>query len=332
MEAGMALSRMQKAMLDSTPDCIKILSPDGRLLIMNKAGCLALNVPEDSGFGMPWLPLLPKEIYEPGLEALEKAASGQPARFPGKSVSADGIMHWDNMLTPLTDSTGQVVSILCISREITAKTRLEKQLEDALDREKLLSQEMHHRIKNIFSLISGLIFISEKEAVSLGNKETPTAILREKIQALSRASDAVFTQDKEDSMDSAAADLETIIHSVLLPYGNSCSLSGAETPIRRGSISTFALFLHELATNSVKYGALSAAEGSIAVSWTTDKNGLHLTWTETGGPELSSSPDQHGFGGQMVSRIVKAAGGSVEQIWNTSGLVTHLHLPNALCH
>ncbi|MFA7305384.1 MAG: hypothetical protein WC026_01770 [Hyphomicrobium sp.] len=50
------LTEIQKAMLDVTPDCIKLLSPDGRLLNMNRAGCIALGISEGTCFGMPWLP------------------------------------------------------------------------------------------------------------------------------------------------------------------------------------------------------------------------------------------------------------------------------------
>jgi PAS domain-containing protein len=86
------LSDLQKAMLDARPDCIKVLSVDGKLLTMNRAGCLALNVPEESKFGMPWLPLLPEDVRQLGMEALQKAAQGHSARFPGRSESPAGLI------------------------------------------------------------------------------------------------------------------------------------------------------------------------------------------------------------------------------------------------
>lgn len=322
------LSDMQKTMLNATPDCIKVVSVDGRLLMMNKAGCLALNVPEDSGFGMPWLPLLPEEVFVPGTEALRKAASGQTARFPGKSISPSGTVYWDNLLTPLIDYSGQVLSILCVSRDVTEKTLLEKQLEDAIGREKLLSREMNHRIKNVFSLVSGLIFIAEKEAAAAGTPEAAVQILRHKLDALSRASDTAFAHGDCGEESARLTDLESVVSSVLEPYRQHCSMSGAEVFIHRNAVTTFALFLHELATNSVKYGALSTADGHVTLHWETGGEGVRLTWSETGGPDIATSPKHCGFGSEMVDRIVRSMQGSLTRTWHAKGLVVDLFLPH----
>lgn len=324
------LSDMQKAMLDATPDCIKVVSVDGKLLTMNRAGCLALNVSEDSGFGMPWLPLLPEEVHPTGAEALRKAAAGQTARFPGKSVAPNGIIYWDNLLTPLVDASGQVLSILCVSRDVTEKTLLEKQLEEAVDREKLLAREMRHRIKNLFSVVSGLISLAQREASSADIPEAATEILREKLGALSRASDAVFAQENGGGGDADPADIGTVVASVLQPYGNRCTVIGKATPIRRGAVTTFALFLHELATNSVKYGALSKDGGKVTIRWTEGDNALDLTWIETGGPSIPVVPERQGFGTEMVDRVVRSTGGTIHRNWHMEGLVVDLHFPGVV--
>lgn len=322
------LPDLQKAMLDATPDCIKVLSVDGKLLTMNKAGCLALGVPEDSEFGMPWLPLLPEAVHQLGFEALRKAADGRNARFPGQSLSQAGTRYWDNLLTPIIDASGRVLSILCVSRDVTAKTLLEKNLEDAISREKLLSQEMQHRIKNLFAIVSGLILISEKEAAEDNAPEAATKILREKVRALSRASDAVFS-GSEVQGGTSRLDLGSLVNSVLQPYGDRCQTIGSRISVSRSNMTTLALFLHELATNSMKYGALSVDGGSVTVRWTADDSQLDLTWTESGGPPVSTVPDKRGFGSEMVDRIVHSAGGGVSKMWQREGLVAELRLPNA---
>ncbi|KAB8122904.1 PAS domain-containing protein [Komagataeibacter medellinensis] len=318
---------LQKTMLDATLDCIKVLSVDGRLLTMNRAGCLALNVPQDSEFGMPWLSLLPEDVHQIGKTALQKAAEGHSARFHGRSESPDGLMYWDNLLTPLVDASGRVLSILCVSRDVTAKTKLEKELEESINREKLLSNEMQHRIKNLFSVVAGLISIAEKEAITRNTQDTATQILREKLGALSRASDAVFSGIDSGACDMGRSDLETLVRSVLRPYGDQCLIGGGQASIPRKIMTTFALFLHELATNSVKYGALSTDGGDVTIRWKTDGNMLDLTWTETGGPKISTSPERRGFGSAMVDRIVQSAGGRINRMWRVEGLVANLHLP-----
>lgn len=321
------LFNLQKTMLDATLDCIKVLSVDGRLLTMNRAGCLALNVPQDSEFGMPWLSLLPEDVQQPGREALQKAAEGHSARFHGRSESPDGLMYWDNLLTPLVDASGHVLSILCVSRDVTAKTKLEKELEESINREKLLSNEMQHRIKNLFSVAAGLISIAEKEAARSNTQDTATQILRKKLGALSRASDAVFSGIDSEVCDADQSDLETLVRSVLRPYGNRCLIGGGQASIPRRIVTTFALFLHELATNSVKYGALSTDGGDVTIRWKADGDMLDLTWIEIGGPKISTSPERRGFGSAMVDRIVQAAGGRIDRMWRAEGLVADLHLP-----
>lgn len=113
---------IQTDMLNISVDCIKLISLDGMLVHMNKAGCHALGVPEDSAFGMPWLPLLPEDVRTAGEQALASVRAGVFARFPGRSVlPGQKAQHWDNMLAPVMSAGGQVTAILCVSREVTAE-------------------------------------------------------------------------------------------------------------------------------------------------------------------------------------------------------------------
>lgn len=314
----------QQTVFDATPDCIKVLSLDGRVLMMNKAGCLALHIPLDSGFGMPWLPLLSEDIRQLGHEALQKAGRGETARFPGKSGSPENPTFWDNLLLPLVDSNKCVLSVMCVSRDVTEKKTIELKLEEALEREKLLSHEMHHRVKNAFSIVAGLISVSEKEARLPDASETATTILREKILSLGRASDVVFAYGQ---IAEAGTDLEALAKSILEPYGDHCELAGEPTKVGRDATTALALLFHELATNSVKYGALSANSGTINLRWKADRDTLLLTWTEAGGPSIAANPDRSGFGSIMVDRILQSLRGSINRKWHSQGLVVEISVP-----
>jgi diguanylate cyclase (GGDEF)-like protein/PAS domain S-box-containing protein len=117
-------------MLNVSVDCIKIIDPQGGLVHMNRAGCLALGVPEDeTRFGMPWLELLPPEVRMRGQRALSQARNGKSARFPGKSVlDSRDTQYWDNLLTPLKDGSGKTALILCVSRNVTIQREVERRL------------------------------------------------------------------------------------------------------------------------------------------------------------------------------------------------------------
>lgn len=318
---------LQQAMLDATTDCIKVLSVDGKLLAMNRAGCLALNVRPESGFGMEWLSLLPEDVRGAGRIALAQAATGDNGRFPGRSETDGVVRHWDNLLTPVADASGRVTSILCVSRDVTVKTRLAAELEATIAREQLLAREMQHRVKNVFALVSGLITIAEKEAAKEGGAIPTSKILRNKLQALARASDAAFAEAGSD--DARLLELEPMVAAVLQPYGAQCRWSGVRAQVSRNINTTLALFLHELATNSVKYGALSTGEGNIVVGWAVKDAGLNLTWRETGGPAVRNLPSQLGFGSEMVDHLARSAGGEIDRAWLTEGLEVTLSLPNA---
>jgi DNA-binding CsgD family transcriptional regulator len=91
---------------------------------LNSTGREVLNIQQEKVFGSEWLSLLPESVLEPGREALKNANAGVAQRFVGISEAPSvGVVYWDNLLTPLRSSTGEVVEILCISRDITSEYR-----------------------------------------------------------------------------------------------------------------------------------------------------------------------------------------------------------------
>jgi len=120
---------MRSELLDVTPDCVKLIDREGRLLYVNRAGRRALGVADDGALGMPWLSLLPPDARPAGQAALDTAWRGDVARFPGRSISAGlGAQRWDNMLMRVVGVGGERDVVLCVSREVTA----EREASDAL--------------------------------------------------------------------------------------------------------------------------------------------------------------------------------------------------------
>ena len=93
------------------------------------------------------------------------------------------------------------------------------------------------------------------------------------------------------------------------------------------SARTIALVVHELATNSLKHGALSTAAGTLDVSSTSDEQDIVLTWAETGGPPITEPPRMAGFGSTLVRRSISdQLGGAIDYDWQRSGLVVTLRM------
>jgi two-component sensor histidine kinase len=154
-------------------------------------------------------------------------------------------------------------------------------------------------------------------------------ILHEKICALSRASDAAFSLPDSDGLDASRAELGSLVCLVLQPYGDRCRTIGEQQiSIGWSNTTTLALVMHELATNSVKYGALSTEKGNVAIDWAVAGEGIDLAWVENGGPTISALPTVQGFGTEMLDRIVRSQGGGIDRPWNREGLTARLYLPN----
>ena len=119
---------------------------------------------------------------------------------------------------------------------------------------------------------------------------------------------------------------------LLAPYDDMGAFSGRiRVSVPRMAVgelaaTTLAMVLHELATNSLKYGALSCAEGTLDVSCDTPGPRVELVWTEQGGPPVEAPNATAGFGSKLLQRGMNALGGKAEFAWAKSGVVVALHM------
>jgi two-component sensor histidine kinase len=186
----------------------------------------------------------------------------------------------------------------------------------------LLAGEMSHRVKNLLSIATALTQLSGRSATSVANM---TGALTDRLTALGRAHDIVRPLPGEQGKAALLGDLLSVL---LAPYDETAAFSGRvrvavpRMGIGEKTASTLAMVIHELATNSVKYGALSCAEGSLDVSSRTDEDRIYLIWAETGGPAVVGHPELTGFGSRLVARsVANQLAGELTYDWQESGLV-----------
>ena len=158
-----------------------------------------------------------------------------------------------------------------------------------------------------------------------------TGELTERLTALGRAHDAVRPLPGQQGKAALLGDLLSVL---LAPYDETAAFSGRirvavpRMGIGEQAASTLAMVFHELATNSVKYGALSSAEGFLDVSSRIDGNVIHLIWAETGGPPVVGHPELTGFGSRLISRTVASQlKGELTYDWQETGLVVTIAMP-----
>lgn len=193
----------------------------------------------------------------------------------------------------------------------------------------LLTRELTHRVKNLFAIANGMVSMTARTAKN--PKEMANA-LRGRLSALARAHELVQPVPTGGHHGGTEVELKKLIEAVLEPYrqANSTRVSVQGPDVRVGSNTTtsLALVLHELATNAAKYGSLSGAGGQLLIEWRIADDDVDLSWTETGGPPISSEPSFEGFGSQLAQRSISGQlGGTLSRDWRSEGLCVHMTMP-----
>jgi two-component sensor histidine kinase len=189
----------------------------------------------------------------------------------------------------------------------------------------LLAGEMSHRVKNLLTIASGLTAISSR---STDSTQEMAQELIERLTALGRAHDLVRPLPNGQGDAALLGDLLAVL---LAPDDEVGAFKGRiRVAVERMGVSQdaatgVALVIHELATNSMKYGALSVPTGTLDLSSKPDGDNIVLTWLERGGPPVSAPPAADGFGSKLVRRSVAGQlGGTIDHQWSEGGLIVTL--------
>lgn len=203
-----------------------------------------------------------------------------------------------------------------------------KQAEEANE---LLAGEMSHRVKNLLHIATALTQITGRSAAT---KEDMARDLTERLMALGRAQELVRPMPGRKT---EAALLGDLISVLLAPYDEKeasvrIRVSVPKMNVGETSSTALALVIHELATNSAKYGALSQPSGTLDVSCNVhDDNDLVVMWTERGGPPVvAPAAALGGFGSRLMHRSMSAQlGGDIAFDWSVEGVVVALRINKA---
>jgi two-component sensor histidine kinase len=223
------------------------------------------------------------------------------------------------------ENTG--LRLLLEQAEIDAEALLAQAGIDAREREaadklqKLILEELHHRIKNTLGTVSAIASQSLRTATSI---EHGQQAIEGRLLALGRAHDLLL-QARWTS-----TSLAHIVRSATEPYESKdtarFSISGPDIKIISGSVIALAMTFNELCTNATKFGALSVPSGRIEIGWTVDGERLRLTWTEQGGPPVHP-PARRSFGTRMIETLGRQLDGTANLTYEPSGFVYTLEVP-----
>jgi PAS domain S-box-containing protein len=237
----------------------------------------------------------PLRWVEPSGQVAEYDEAGQPARISGVSM----------------DITERKATEAALRAEI-------QQRKKAQQHQTLLIHELNHRVKNTLAMVQA---IAAQTLWSAADPQAARTALESRLIALSRAHD-VLTRESWDG-----AGLLDVIASAVTPYedepGSRFRIQGPALWLEPKTAVSLAMALHELATNAVKYGALSTMGGWVQIDWTLEpeQGGLHLflSWREHDGPPVSP-PTRQGFGTRLIERSLAAELGEAKLHYDPAGL------------
>nr|WP_210301829.1 HWE histidine kinase domain-containing protein [Methylobacterium brachythecii] len=197
----------------------------------------------------------------------------------------------------------------------------------AAEHQRLLIDELNHRVKNTLATVQSIAMQTLRNA---DDTEQANEALEQRLLGLSRAHD-VLTRENWDG-----ADLHEVVTQAIAPFrdraGRRFQVEGPSVRLNPRMSLAIAMALQELATNAVKYGALSNADGVVAIAWTSEAvsggdQHLRFCWHEQGGPPVAQ-PKRRGFSSRLIERsLARDLDGSVEIAFEPSGVVCRIEAP-----
>jgi two-component sensor histidine kinase/DNA-binding NarL/FixJ family response regulator len=282
--------------------------------------------PEDSRFfGKPL------GVAEMISELQEMIGEGVLAIVPTVKAGLPAITESEHQPTAQEFLTAENDSLRLLLEQasIDAKVLLAQAGIDAKEREaadklqKLILDELHHRIKNTLATVSAIASQSLRTATSIAHGQQA---IEGRLLALGRAHDLLL------QVSWANAGLAHIIRGATEAYDSQSegrfTITGPDIKITSGAVIALAMTLNELCTNTTKFGALSVPTGRIAIDWNIDEatERLHLVWRETGGPVVQA-PTRRSFGTRMMGSLGQQLSGQVKLSYEPSGFVYELDVP-----
>jgi PAS domain S-box-containing protein len=304
------------AMIASSDDAIIGKDLDGTITSWNGGAQRIFGYLAEEIIGKPIMILVPPDRQKEEETILERIGRGERVehyetirkRKDGSSIEIS------LTISPVRNAQGKVIGSSKIARDITERKRSEAQIIN-------LAREAEHRTKNILSTVLATVRLSHSDT-----SDDLKQLIEGRISALAEVH-GLFAQSRW-----AGAELRTLATQELLPYRSETDarvrIDGIPIVLEPNTAQTIAISLHELATNSAKYGSLSVPDGRVEITWYRTADGrLSLRWIEAGGPTVTP-PTHRGFGTSIIENIIAGQlRGEVRFDWRDEGLTCEIILP-----
>lgn len=289
------------AIVDSSFDAIVGKDLNSIITDWNQAATRLFGYTADEAIGRSILMLIPEGRHAEETDIIERVRRGvRLETFETVRKRKDGsLVDVSLTISPIRNRDGKIVGASKIARDISVAKENERRI-------RLLMREVNHRVKNQFAVIVSMV---RETAKRTKNPDEFQRQIRDRIEALSKSHDLLVASDWQKTS------LFDLIQEHLKPFGHDdrITLSGPSLHLVPNAVQYLGIALHELATNSAKYGALSEDEGSLSISWVVgiDASGgreLRIDWDEMSNRIVSKDDtERQGFGTVVLRRITPLA-------------------------
>jgi PAS domain S-box-containing protein len=306
--------RSLASIVESSDDAIVSKNLDGTILSWNKGAERIFGYTPEEAIGRSITIVIPENRQNEEVDILARIRRGERIdHFETVRQHKNGNSIVVSLtVSPVKNREGKVVGASKIARDITEQKRSQEQIAT-------LAREAEHRSRNLLATVQAV--------VNLSRSDTPQGLktaIEGRIHALANVH-SLFVETRW-----VGAELSAIANQELAPYSGKerrrVRLEGPPILLEPNAAQAIAVALHELATNAVKYGALSEGGGNVAVTWQQGTDGqLILRWTESGGPAVQT-PTHRGFGSRVIDKMISQLYGNAQFDWRPEGLVCEIVL------
>ena len=307
------------AIVASSEDAIISHDLDGKITSWNAGAEKIYRYTAAEMIGQPMSTLLDDVQIDEWPANLIRLRQGEPVTDIDISrvTKGDRVIYVSLTISPMRDAQGAIIGASAVARDIAMRKIAE-------DHSAMLMAELDHRVKNILAVVSSVVTQTLKAG---GSAQSARAEIEGRIQAISRAH-GLLTE-----LGGVEGSLAKLVATELKPFRQRANVttSGDDVVLTSRANLSMALAIHELATNAVKYGALSTEDGHLDVSWrvngASETPQLELVWLETGGPPVSV-PTGRGYGTKLIElSLVRGLTATVNREFLEAGVRCQISVP-----
>ena len=327
--AAMALAESEarfRTLANTMPQMVWSTRPDGYHDYFNARWYDFTGVAEGETDGEKWNEMFhPDDRQRTWATWRNSLKTGEPYQIEYRLRHHTGAYRWVlGRALPMRDDMGRIVRWIGTCTDIH-EARL------AAEEREVIAQELSHRIKNIFSVVTGIISLSARTYPELKDLSED---LRLRILALAQAHNYVRPQSRDAGAGASRRSMRALLETLLAAYNptgfDRVTFSGDDARIDDSSATPLALLFHELATNAAKYGCFSKPNGSVEIVMFRDRDQLTIDWKERGGPPVGEPAALTGFGTRLITLSVEGQlRGTIERLWEPDGLRVRMVFPVA---